>query len=518
MSLNPELILYVANTSARTQFILPNEDHIDGLPFDGIVVNIPASWSLFSPDVALDRADVQRWLEPLSDFNADRSNYILTVVDRPGDLFDDAAWDRTIENWRILAEEAKAVGVKGILFDNEEYFGEWQNYPEDFPDATRGLQDYQAQASLRGRQIAEAVAEVFPEAELAVAHGPYLSTDSTAAAPEAIELQAGGPYQYELLGAFFTGLAEGRPQGRTIIDGGELYALRTEAEFEQSVAWRSEGMVGEIDWQVDPELLTNWDARVDQAHMVYTDEFPSGFTQDPQSVEETLVNALRTSEGAVFLYSEEGLPGGDFLTEGGLSQEWRAAVENAVRRAADQAEPEPEPQPEPEPEPQPEPAPDPDVGLLLEGDRRSNELTGGPGDDTLKGWAGSDTLLGEGGEDRLEGGRGRDELHGGDGDDFIFGGGGRDTLYGGSGDDTLRGGDGKDTLYLGAGRDVVRTPQGTDHVRDFDVDQDAIDLTAAERADVSFKARGNRLMVEIGDDTLVLHGVRSDQADDLAFI
>jgi hypothetical protein len=42
-ALRPKLIACVADVSARPQFILPNEDHIKNLPFDGIVVNIPAS-------------------------------------------------------------------------------------------------------------------------------------------------------------------------------------------------------------------------------------------------------------------------------------------------------------------------------------------------------------------------------------------------------------------------------------------------------------------------------------------
>ena len=58
-------------------------------------------------------------------------------------------------------------------------------------------------------------------------HGPYLAVDGGDAAPPAIEAQAGGADSYELLGAFFTGLAEGAGADMTIIDGGELYQLRS---------------------------------------------------------------------------------------------------------------------------------------------------------------------------------------------------------------------------------------------------------------------------------------------------
>ena len=67
-------------------------------------------------------------------------NYLLVVTDNPGDLFDDAAWNRVIENWRIVAEVANDVGFTGIQFDNEEYFGNWDDFPEDYSDeeAARG--------------------------------------------------------------------------------------------------------------------------------------------------------------------------------------------------------------------------------------------------------------------------------------------------------------------------------------------------------------------------------------------
>lgn len=149
----------------------------------------------------------------------------------------------------------------------------------------------------------------------------------------------------------------------------------------------------------------------------------------------------------------------------------------------------------------------PNLGDLLNGSRRGDDLGAGAGDDTLIGLAGRDTLRGEAGDDlllagagrdvviggrggdtmyggahddRLVGQAGRDHLRGGGGDDALFGGGGRDMLRGGRGDDTLKGGAGADLLIGGDGADhFVLTPNGRDRIADFDPDQgDILDLRA----------------------------------------
>ncbi|MFC4347359.1 endo alpha-1,4 polygalactosaminidase [Kordiimonas lipolytica] len=100
-------------------------------------------------------------------------------------------------------------------------------------------------------------------------------------------------------------------------------------------------------------------------------------------------------------------------------------------------------------------------------------LFGGAGDyaDTLWGEAGDDTLFGGAGGDRLQGGLGADELFGGPGDDTVRGEGGADVLWAGAGDDLLTGGLGTDTFAFAAN-------SGADTITDFDLSNDALDLTA----------------------------------------
>jgi Ca2+-binding RTX toxin-like protein len=79
----------------------------------------------------------------------------------------------------------------------------------------------------------------------------------------------------------------------------------------------------------------------------------------------------------------------------------------------------------------------------------SDELFGGPGDDTLRAFAGNDYV---------SGGRGSDSLSGGAGNDRLRGRAGNDTLNGNRGRDVLRGGLGRDTNNGGVGTDFCRSP------------------------------------------------------------
>lgn len=73
-------------------------------------------------------------------------------------------------------------------------------------------------------------------------------------------------------------------------------------------------------------------------------------------------------------------------------------------------------------------------------------LTGGPGADSLRGSSSANIVRGGFGNDVIEGGPGNDSLYG-DGDaDAIYGGPGNDMLVGGAGADAFYGGDGDDFL------------------------------------------------------------------------
>ncbi len=323
---HPPVIAFESGVSARTQFILANEAWIESLPFNGMVINFPGSWSAMSPGAQVTYADARLWLTPLKAFNAGKENYLVIENDDPGDPFDDKAWATVVRNWTVIADVAEETGFKGILFDNEEYQGRWNNFPEDYTaaEAKRGLAAYQRQASLRGKQIGKAITRVFPKAQVAVAHGPYISAAGASKQPPAINMQVGDATDHELAGPFFTGIVAGLGSGTRAIDGGELYALRSDADFAASFSYRDSVLPSVMGWPIMPHVLAKWSARVDQAHIVYTDEFPTGFTQSPKTLTSTLRNALKHSEGAVFVYTDEGQF--DWFTPGKVTRPWLDSV------------------------------------------------------------------------------------------------------------------------------------------------------------------------------------------------
>ncbi|MEM9811029.1 MAG: hypothetical protein AAF913_00015 [Pseudomonadota bacterium] len=331
-----KLIVHSSGPSSQPDALVENRDYIEGLPIDGITVNVGASWKAMSPGVVLTDQEVTWWVDDMKSFNtgSDKDNYLLIVFDDPGDLFDDEAWNIAIDNVGRVAEGAEEAGFEGIILDNEEYFGAWQNFPEEHPDADPDdLEAYQDQASLRGRQMMETIEESFPTSDVGVMHGPYLSTDNGDQLEAAIR-QAGGPEKHELRGPFFTGLAEGKGEEQTLIDMGELYQLRSDEDFAQSQSYRSEILPERIDWNVKEGLLAAWDEEIVQSHMVYTEEFPTGSIQTPQTLGPTLENALSQSEEVAFLYTDWGTR--DLLRPGAVSEDWLDAIEDG--RAGDQAD------------------------------------------------------------------------------------------------------------------------------------------------------------------------------------
>ena len=98
--------------------------------------------------------------------------------------------------------------------------------------------------------------------------------------------------------------------------------------------------------------------------------------------------------------------------------------------------------------------------IKIVGNKKSNIIRGG---------AGNDNLIGGSGNDKLYGGAGNDTLYGDAGNDKLSGDSGKDTLYGGAGNDKLSGDSGNDTLYGGADNDtfIYRANQGTDYIMDY---------------------------------------------------
>ena len=121
-----------------------------------------------------------------------------------------------------------------------------------------------------------------------------------------------------------------------------------------------------------------------------------------------------------------------------------------------------------------------DVGKnIVVGDKLSQTIALGQGDDEAHGGAAGDLLYGGKDHDLLFGNQDNDNLFGDVGNDNLYGGQGDDFLDGGEGDDHLFGDVGNDILIGGKGRDrfYIAGNTGVDIINDFTLGEDQIQLT-----------------------------------------
>ena len=159
---------------------------------------------------------------------------------------------------------------------------------------------------------------------------------------------------------------------------------------------------------------------------------------------------------------------------------------------------------------------------LVYGGSGRDTVLAGEGNDLVFGSSGSDQLFGDDGDDILYGGNGTDLLEGGDGDDVLRGSNGADTLIGGVGDDHMYGGRGDDEFVFAAG-------SGTDEIRDFDPDDDLLNLseTATDFTDAASVLASateetvngsSGVLIDLGGgDSVFLRGVDLDDLNGVSY-
>lgn len=331
---SPRLILHdwFGNSPASTpSYIRTNRDYLDGLPFDGIAVYMRKPdltdnvtiWIMSDQAVGFQRiADVLAPIKGLS-FRSLTSNFAAVISKTPPDFFDN--WGTVVQNFADLAKAAKDSGLKGIYFDNEQYFALWAKYPDGVKYKAKSLKEYQDQAFLRGRQVMEAMVAQYPEIAVISLHGPYIS-EPKAPAPLFPQWQSSN----QLLGPLFSGFFAGAKTG-LCVDGGELYHLRTPEEFEGAYQWRKRTIASpEIDCAFIPkDLRPSW-PKVSVGFGVYDRPF-GGKPMNPEIMRSTVGNALKRADDYVWFYVE----GPTFLKppdKGGASDAWVNAVRQARQK------------------------------------------------------------------------------------------------------------------------------------------------------------------------------------------
>jgi hypothetical protein len=323
----PDLLIFQANLSARTQVLLENVDHVAAIPFDGLVVNIPSSWDGTLKTTRLSYDYVWGWLEPLVGTlpKLDRS-YLLLVLRDQGDPFDD--WAAVQANWVTMARAARDAGMQGILFDNEAYYEPTMVYPDTVRYPDKGRAAYQRQYRQRGAELVAAMRAEWPAIRIISLHGPYVSEPAT---PPEVTLEQVGTSRDDMRGFFFSGMLKEQVLPKSIIDGGELYQYRSDADFDRSLQWRRFG-IAEVPASplVPPRWRLRWQQEIALGFGVYDLQWRPDYPMTPALLEEALFQALTHADAPVWLFTEGDH---DYLVPGGVDARWMKAVARAKARA-----------------------------------------------------------------------------------------------------------------------------------------------------------------------------------------
>jgi hypothetical protein len=326
---------WFGNTIPTPGFIRNNMAFLETQPFRGLVAylrddatGVNATSGVMTRN-AMSAATLTSILNPLQGlpFRNLVDNFGLVQGSSPPDFFDD--WTNPIQNFANLASALKEAGLKGICFDNEQYSSPWGTYPAGARYPSRTLQEYRAQARLRGAQVMQAMTARFPGIAVITLHGPYISELTAPASLQFPQWQSGNM----LLGPFFAGFLEGAGTSGVSVDGGELYTLRTDADFINSYNWRKFTLPSAtVDCPFIPTALrTDWPDRVSISFGIYDRPF-SGAPMDASTLRTTLTNSLKHADRYVWFYTE----GPTFLrpaSAGGASAAWVDAVRQAIATA-----------------------------------------------------------------------------------------------------------------------------------------------------------------------------------------
>lgn len=151
-------------------------------------------------------------------------NFIATGV-QPGKIewFNDQDWEGVCNNFAVFARIARETGMKGLIFDSEEYSGKFWWF-KNVSGHTR--EECIAMARKRGRQFGKAVFGTFPECRLFCYFWLSLNTGN-------IE----DPDQAQLSAHFIDGVYDVLPPQAMIYDGMENvgYRLRDRNDLNRAV-------------------------------------------------------------------------------------------------------------------------------------------------------------------------------------------------------------------------------------------------------------------------------------------
>ncbi len=237
------------------------------------------------------------------------ANSFVQVGINPGriDIFDDAAWENVVQNYRTAARVAKAAGMRGIMLDPEAYVAGANQlaYSTQPQKAQHTYAEYLVKTRQRGKAVMEAIAAEFPDMDLLVLYMySFNYRDHRPGAESRNTLNS-------FTAAFFDGMIEAAPAEMNIFDGQEdSYAFNGFMDFAYGKVISSQGVLP----YVAPDVRDKYRAMVKYAPAIYldrylpADQFPTPLDlRGMKPAVRLLVNlmaARRVSDGYIWVYNE----------------------------------------------------------------------------------------------------------------------------------------------------------------------------------------------------------------------
>lgn len=262
----------------NTASLRANLKEMEKTPFDGVVVTAvgkdDAGKNVSLQSTFSDVPWKQEWFQgAVDDLKAIHptklTDNFIKVGANPGnvDWFDDAGWDAIVNHWRIAAWIAKEGNLKGILFDGEPYTKPYKQFQYILqPNSSKyTLEQYQAKARQRGREVISAVAAIDPNL---VIYTFFMNSYQASALNASNPVLAGRTSAYNLYPAFINGWLDAAPPTMIFVDGCETsYLYNSQEQYLNAANLMRNGALS----FVAPENRAKYAAQVQTSFGMYMD-------------------------------------------------------------------------------------------------------------------------------------------------------------------------------------------------------------------------------------------------------
>jgi len=328
---------------------IANHEHISHLPFSGFVM-VGNHYT----DLVMEQGRVLSYdyiwneVKGVKDLYPNKENFLQVNIHFPADFWNEKAWEQVSKNFAFLAQVAKDLGFKGIVFDDEPYSKEahkminfkfpttkevkknpkkytaWEKAGAEgswvdenaYRNPKHTFKEHIEKVSLRFKNIMSSMVKKYPELTILVYLGPSLSHEnSNKNYPIVIDM--GLPREHEFHGAIFSGLKQGLGEEASLHDMGESYKYRKNKHFGNAYQWRKNDIAKSTynnlnenyHWVIPKSERATWAEQVGIGFMVFNigqkssyDEYTTLNTSSVTDIGSTLKKALKYSDEYVIYY------------------------------------------------------------------------------------------------------------------------------------------------------------------------------------------------------------------------